>query len=187
MKVLLRRNIIKLGHIGEVVEVRNGYARNYLLPQGLAMVPTAGNIKAIEAEKAAYLAQVARERAELEARAKLIEGKEVTVVARANEEGHLYGSVGPAQVAAAADREGLVIEAEHIVLDEPIRNLDKYEVTVRFAEGVEAKIGVWVVPPKEEADVSDDDAPGPGEDDDAPGGSADEDADADADADASAD
>jgi len=176
MKVLLRRNIIKLGHIGEVVEVRSGYARNYLLPQGLAMVPTAINVKAIEAEKAAYLAEVARERAELEARAKLIEGKEVTVVARANEEGHLYGSVGPAQIASAADREGLLIEAEHIVLDEPIRKLDRYEVTVRFAEGVEAKIGVWVVPPKDDADGLDDDEQ-PGEPEDEPAEPADGDED----------
>jgi len=149
MKVLLRRNITKLGQIGEVVEVRTGYARNYLLPQGLAVVPSEANLKAVEAEKQAYLEELARQRAALEARAKALDGKEFTIVARANEEGHLYGSVGPAQIAAAVAAEGIFLEPENILLDAPIRNLDKYEVTVQFAEEVTARIMVWVVPPRE--------------------------------------
>ena len=149
MKVLLRRNVSKLGQIGDVVEVRDGYARNYLIPEGLAVVPTEGNIRAVEREKEAYLAELARRRAELETQAKLLNGKEFTITARANEEGHLYGSVGPAQIAAAIGKEGILIEPEQILLDEPIRKLDKYELAVRFAEGVEASIVLWVVPLRE--------------------------------------
>ena len=156
MKVLLRRNVAKLGLIGEVVDVKAGYARNYLIPQRLAVAPTAGNLKAIEAEKDAYLAQVAQERAAMVARAEAIKGKEVTISARANEEGHLYGSIGPAQIAGALAAEGVFVEAEQIVLDEPIRRLDKYDLAVRFQEDVTATIHVWVVPVREDPDDAED-------------------------------
>ena len=146
MKLLLRQTVDKLGHVGDVVEVKSGYARNYLLPRGLAMEPTEANLKAIEAAKQAYIEQLAKQREELEARAKLLDGKEITIAARANEEGHLYGSVGSAQIVAALDGEGFSIEAENVMLDEPISRLDKYEVTIRFSEDVSAMIGVWVVP-----------------------------------------
>ncbi len=152
MKVLLRQNVQKLGQIGDVVDVRPGYARNYLIPKGIGMVPSEANLKAMEAEKQAYLKELAKQRAELEARVKLLEGKEVAITARANEEGHLYGSVGPAQIVAAMAKEGVFLEAEEIVLDEPIRKLDKYEVTVRLAAELETTISVWVVPPKEAAE-----------------------------------
>ena len=155
IKVLLRRNIRKLGQIGEVVEVKDGYARNYLIPQGLAMAPTEGNLKAIEAERQAYLAELAKQRAVLEQRAGLLDGKEFTINARANEEGHLYGSVGPAQIAAVVNAEGIIVEAENIVLDEPIRRLDKYEVAVEFDEGVRATVAIWVVPPRESESADD--------------------------------
>jgi large subunit ribosomal protein L9 len=101
MKVLLRRNVLNLGKIGEVVEVKAGYARNFLLPQRLAIAPSAANLRAVEAEKEEYLKELARQKAELEAKAAVIQGKEITISARANEEGHLYGSVGPAQIVAA--------------------------------------------------------------------------------------
>ena len=101
MKVLLRKNVGRFGKIGDVVEVKAGYARNYLLPQGLAVRPTEANIRAVEADKQCYLEEVARQRADLEARAAAVQGKEITIAARANEEGHLYGSVGPAQIVSA--------------------------------------------------------------------------------------
>lgn len=160
MKVLLRRNISKLGHIGEVVEVKSGYARNYLLPQGLAVTPTELNVRAIEAEKQHYLEQLAHEKAELQARAALVANKEVTITARANKEGVLYGSVGPAQIVAALGEQNLLIETENVVLAEPIRKLDKYEVKLRFSEEVSVSINVWVVPVHgEEAEDADVEAP----------------------------
>lgn len=163
MKVLLRQNVAKLGHIGDVVEVRPGYARNYLIPQHLAMEPSEANLKAIDAEKQAYLAVLAEQRAELEARAQLLAGKEFTLEARANVEGHLYGSVGPAQIAAAVVKEGFFVDPDNIALDEPIRKLDKYQVQVQFAEEVQVSIGVWVVPPKGAAEGEPADAPAEGE------------------------
>lgn len=146
MKVLLKKNVVKLGTIGDVVEVKPGYARNYLLPHGLAVEPTDANIKAIEADKQQFLEHLAKDRATQEARVAAIQGKEITMSARANEEGHLYGSIGPAQIAAALAAEDAFVEPEHIVLDEPIRRLDKYDVTVRFAKDLTTEIHVWVVP-----------------------------------------
>ncbi len=150
MKVLLRRNISMLGRIGDVVEVKPGYARNYLLPQELAVVPSPGNLKAVEAERQQYLDQLAAQRAETEAKAEAVRGKEVTIAARANEEGHLYGSVGPAQIIAALAEEGVFLEADNIALDSPIRQLDKYDIEVVFGEDVKSMIHVWVVPIREE-------------------------------------
>ncbi len=145
MKVLLRRNVSKLGKIGEVVDVKPGYARNYLLPQQLAVQPTAANVKSVEAEKAHYLEEMARQRADLEARAAAIGGREVTISARANEEGHLYGSIGPAQIIAALAAAGIFLDAENIALDSPIRRLDKYDVPVVFGEDIKVAIHVCVV------------------------------------------
>lgn len=169
MKVLLKQNVSKLGKIGEVVEVKAGYARNYLLPQGIATEPTVGNLRAIEARKQAYLEQLAKEHAELEAKAELIRRKEITITARANEEGHLYGSIGPAQLVAELAAENIFVDAANIVLDEPIRQLDKYDVTVRFGEDITATIHVWVVPHHEDGDEGDegDDDAQPSDTDDA--------------------
>jgi len=150
MKVLLRQTIANLGQIGDVVEVRPGYARNYLIPKGLAVKPTQANIKAIEAARAAYLKKLSEERAALELRAKEIDGKEITITARANEEGHLYGSVGQAQIAAALTDNGLPVDANNIILDEPITKLDRYEVPIRLAQDITATIKVWVIPPVDE-------------------------------------
>jgi len=150
MKVLLRENISKLGTIGDVVDVKPGYARNYLIPQGKAAAPTEANLKAVEADKARYLEQLAEQRKELEIRAKAVDGKEITISSRANEEGHLYGSIGPAQIAAALAEEKIFVNAQEIVLPEPIRQLDKYDVEIRFAENVQATIHVWVVPIRDE-------------------------------------
>jgi large subunit ribosomal protein L9 len=146
MKVLLKQNIRKLGLIGEIVEVKGGYARNYLIPQGLGTQPTEANIRQVDRAKEAYLAQVARDKVEIEARAKLVDGKEVTIAARANEEGHLYGSIGPAQIAQALADEGTMIEASAILLSDPLRQLDKYDLAIEFGEDVTASVTVWVVP-----------------------------------------
>ena len=165
MKVLLRTNIEKLCHIGDVVDVKTGYARNYLLPQGLATRPTEANIKSVEVEKQQRLEELAKIRGEIEARAALVRGKEVTISARANEEGHLYGSVGPAQIVAALAAERVFVEPENVVLEEPIRRLDKYDVELTFAEDVTATIHVWVVPAREIEGEDGEQAPG----DDQPG------------------
>ena len=153
MKVLLMKNVSVLGQIGDVVEVKPGYARNYLLPHGVAVVPTDANLKAVEAEKQRYLEELAKRREELTARAEAISGREVTISARANEEGHLYGSIGAAQIVAALAEQGIFTEPENIHLDSPIRQLDKYDVEVVFGPDVKATVHVWIVPVHEPEDA----------------------------------
>ena len=149
MKVLLQQTVASLGKIGDVVEVKPGYARNYLLPHGLAVQPTQANLKAIEVAKQAYLEELAKLKTELQAKAAVVDGKMITIPARANEEGHLYGSIGPAQIVAILASENVFIEPEHVQLDEPLRQLDEYEVALRFGEDVTATIQVSVVPVNE--------------------------------------
>ncbi len=146
MKVLLTQSVLNLGQIGDVVEVKPGYARNYLLPQRLAVTPTEANLRAIEEEKRKHQEELARERRDKEQIASQIEGKEITISARANPEGHLYGSVGPAQIVAALSEEGIFIQPQNVMLGEPIDRLDRHEVRIRLANEVEAGIHVWVTP-----------------------------------------
>ena len=153
MKVLLTETVLKLGHLGEVVDVAPGYARNYLLPQGLAVPPTKNNLKAIESAKQKYLQEMETRRAEMQAKADAIDGKEVTLTARANEEGHLYGSIGPAQIVEALAAQNVFLEPEFVDLGEPIRELDKYDVPIYFRDDITATISVWVVRHAEDGEV----------------------------------
>ena len=144
VEVLLRRSIESLGKVGEVVRVRPGYARNFLLPQGLAVFPTAENLRLVEKDKVAEAkveAERAKERADLIAR---LEGVNVTLEAKANPEGHLFGSVGPKQIADALVAKGFPI-AERNVRVEPIKALGEHEVKLHLAADAELAIKVWIV------------------------------------------
>ncbi len=152
MKLLLTKTVPQLGIVGDVVNVTSGYARNYLIPRHLATEPTDANMRRLaEARKQAEL-ELARERARLEEIVKSLEGVEVTVHARANEEGVLYGSVGRKEIAAALADEGHGIAPEHIALATPIRRLDTVPVEVRFSGDLKALIKVWVVREKTEGE-----------------------------------
>jgi large subunit ribosomal protein L9 len=148
MKVLLNQDVAALGQIGDIVDVNPGYARNYLLPQRLAVEPTAANLKAIEAERARIEAERIARRQELEKLAEKIRGRELTLTRMANELGHLYGSVSARDVAEALGEEGLPVEPSEIIIHEPIRTLDKYELGIRLASDLEATVTLWVVPEK---------------------------------------
>ena len=146
MKVLLRQDVSLLGIIGDVVDVRPGFARNYLLPQHLAVEPTDANIKRIDQERKE---RTKREKARLETLkgvASRLGGASVTIKAKANELGHLFGSVTERHIADALKEEGFEVDPEKITLAEPIRTLDKFRVPVHLADGVDAEIDVWVVP-----------------------------------------
>jgi len=146
MKVLLRQDVPNLGLVGDTVEVGEGYARNFLLPQNIAVKPTPGNLKRLAEEK------VARELAEkqrvetLKAVAVKLSGLSITVKAKANELGYLFGSVTEEHIAEALAGEGYKVAPQQVALAAPIRTLDKFRVPVKLAEGVEAEIDVWVVP-----------------------------------------
>ena len=145
MKLLLQRNIEKLGSIGDIVEVPPGYGRNYLLPKGLAVEVTADNINRFEGMKRRLIAIEQETKEKFELLAKEIEGASCTVVTNASEEGHLYGSVTARDIAAQFVAEDIQVEPKSIVLPEPIKELGIYMVNIRLHPEVECEAKVWVV------------------------------------------
>jgi large subunit ribosomal protein L9 len=145
MRVVLREDIEKLGRRGEVVKVADGFARNFLLPKGKALPASAGNLKRIEQEKRRYTIKVAREREEMEAVARRIEGISLTLVRKVGEHDVLYGSVTAADIAESLEKEGVSIDRRRIQLPEPIKSLGIYNVPVKLHPEVKGEIKVWVV------------------------------------------
>ncbi len=145
MKVLLCEDIKRLGWLGDIVDVAEGYARNYLLPQGLAQVATEGNIRALAKEKAKRAEERVKERRRLEVAAQAVEGAEAVLAALANEQGHLFGSVNERQIAANLREQGFLVADEVVKLPEHIKEVGTHSVTLRFAEDVTATVNVVVV------------------------------------------
>lgn len=145
MQLLLLKDVRRLGHVGDIVEVATGYARNCLIPQHLATDPTEENIKAIEEEKKRAAAGRARRLKEFETLAEQMADVTVTVEAPANPEGTLYGSVGAKEIAGALQALGHPVLSEQVLLDAPIRTLDNRSVTLEFADDITAQIKLWVV------------------------------------------
>ena len=145
MRLLLMKDVRKLGHIGDIVEVSRGYARNYLLPQRLATDPTEENIKAIEEDKKIAAAERARKLKEFEALAEKIKDVTITIEAAANPEGTLYGGVHAKEIAEALHAQGFPVLPDHIVLDTPIRTLDNRTIKLEFTDEISAEVKLWVV------------------------------------------
>ena len=148
VKVILRQDVDKLGDTGEIVSVKPGYARNYLLPRGYAFEATAGNIRALEAERAREEANVKRNYLEARRRASQLDGISLTFHAKAGEESKLFGSVTSADIAERLNSEqGLDFEVDRraIELDEPIKTLGVFNVAVRLHADVKPEIKVWVI------------------------------------------
>jgi len=145
MKLLLRRDVAKVGLAGDMVEVKEGYARNYLIPQNLGVEPTPANMKKIEEDRRRAEDERRRQRAALEQRAARLREVEVTISAACNPEGHLYGSVGPREIATALRDEGHEVEPKQVRLHEPIRQLDTITVPVVFGDDLTVDVKVWVV------------------------------------------
>jgi large subunit ribosomal protein L9 len=145
MKVLLCEDVKKLGWLGDIVDVPEGYARNYLLPQRLAKVATEGNIKSLAQEKTKRSEQRLQERRRLEKAAQAVNGAEAVVTAKANEQGVLFGSISEAMVAANLRAQSFEVADEIVKLPEHIKNVGTHEVTLKFAEDVTATIHVVVV------------------------------------------
>src|SRR3954468_19246633 len=149
VKVLLKESIKPVGRVGDVVEVSPGYARNYLLPRDLAVEPTPGNVKKIE-ERRKEIERQERERREQQAALiKQLEGVEVTLERRANEQGHLFGSVSATDIAKALQAQGFNIEPEDVNLPGKLDRIDTYQVTIKFAENLTTDVKVWVAPDAE--------------------------------------
>ncbi len=144
IEVLLRKSIESLGKVGEVVRVRPGYARNYLFPMGAAVLPTPENLRLVEKDKeveAAVEAERAKVMAELASR---LSGVSITIEAKANPEGHLFGSVGAKQVADALVAKGFPIEEKQVRF-EAVRELGEYEAKIHLAPDAEPSVKLWVV------------------------------------------
>ena len=156
MKVLLCEDIKKLGWLGDVVEVKVGYARNYLLPQGLAKVATEGNIRAIAQEKAQRAEQRLKERRRIEKAVEAVNGAEAVLAAKANEQGVLFGSVTETMIAANLRSQGFEVADEIVKLPEHIKSVGTHEVTLRFAEDLTATVRVTVVAEQTEEPAKED-------------------------------
>ena len=145
MEVILRQAVEKLGNPGDVVSVSNGYARNFLLPRGVAYEATEGNKKRIAQEKARLEAAEAQRRDTAQEFAKKLEEVSITFAARVGEEGKLFGSVTAADIAAQLEAQGHHIERRQIDLHEPIKALGVYRVPIRLHAEVKPEIKVWVI------------------------------------------
>lgn len=150
MKVLLWQDIDKLGRRGEEVDVRDGFARNYLFPQRLASRPTPSMRKEFAVEKRRQDKLDAKLIADASVVAEKVQAiPSVSIEVNTNEEGHLYGSVTPTMIAEALKDQGLRVEPKVIQIAEPIKNIGAYEVTVRLHREVQPKLKVWVLSTKE--------------------------------------
>ena len=145
-KVLLREDVDDLGARGEIVRVRAGYARNYLLPRNLAVEATAGNVKGIEAERAALLKKEAKERATAESQSQQMGALDLEFKRKAGEQGHLYGSVTSMDLAEALKERGYEIDRHRIHLREPLKRVGEYTVPVRLHREVTIDLKVKVSP-----------------------------------------
>jgi large subunit ribosomal protein L9 len=147
MNVILLDNVDNLGSIGDLVKVKPGYGRNYLIPQGKAALATPENMKALEARRAELEKAAAEELAAAKERAKLIDGTEVVISANAGSEDKLFGSVGPIDICAALEEVQVEVERSEIRMPEgPIQELGEYDIGVHLHPEVDAEIKVRVVP-----------------------------------------
>lgn len=145
MKLLLSEKVPNLGGVGDVVEVADGYGRNFLLPQKKAVIPTRENIRRIELEKAKILAQLAEEKEEFLNLCQAVEDASLTLNMKASEEGHLYGSVTTQVIAEQMEEEGLKILEKWIALEEPIKELGVFDVDIKFPHDISTQAKIWVV------------------------------------------
>jgi large subunit ribosomal protein L9 len=144
MEVILCQEVKNLGKVGDVVKVKNGFARNYLFPNKLAFLATAMNINRIEKQKTRLAAQVEKAVKEAEALAEKISKVSCTVTVEVNDLDKLYGAVSESEIVQALEVEGFKIDKKDLVIEKPIEDLGIFEVGVKLHPKVTAKIRVWV-------------------------------------------
>jgi large subunit ribosomal protein L9 len=148
VELLLLENVDNLGIVGDVVQVKTGYARNYLVPMGLATVPTEEAKKAVEARRAEVERQLAEKRQVQEQTIARLEGHEITLLRAANEQGVLFGSVTQHDIAEHLREEGFAINERDVRIGEPLKRLDSYMIPIKLADDLAVEIKVWVVSDK---------------------------------------
>ncbi|MFQ5777329.1 MAG: 50S ribosomal protein L9 [Terriglobia bacterium] len=145
VEVILREDIPKLGQRGDIVNVKDGYARNYLMPRKLAMPATAGNRKQVAEMKAAAARKAERDKAGAESLAAQLAEQELVIPSKAGESDQLFGAVTPMDIAAALEVKGFEIDKRNVLLDEPIKTLGEYQVPVWLHRDVTASVKLTVV------------------------------------------
>ena len=145
MDVILRQSVEKLGHPGDVVKVSPGFARNFLIPRGIAVEATPGNKRQIEQQKQRLEAAESTRRDAASVVAQKLEQVSLTFSARVGEEGKLFGSVGAADIVQQLEGQGFHVEKRQVELHEPIKALGVYRVPIRLHTDVKPEIKVWVI------------------------------------------
>ena len=145
MKIILKQDVEKLGQRGDVLEVATGYARNFLLPQSLALKATPQNIEILERQKEKEVKELEKEKKEAELLGEKVEKLSCTLSRQAGEDDKLFGSVTAGHIASALKKEGIEIDKKDIELEKPIKELGVYTVLVGLPYEVKAKLKVWVV------------------------------------------
>lgn len=145
MKVVLRQDVDRLGERGQIVNVARGFARNYLLPKGLALDATPGNLHTIELERKVWSAREAQELDEVRELGTRLEQLRITVAKKAGEAQTLYGSVTSSEIAELLARKGFDVDRRKIQLDEPIKTLGSFTVPVKLHRQVTARVSLEVV------------------------------------------
>lgn len=145
MKVILTQTVEKLGKMGEVVDVKDGYARNFLFPKNFAKEATAGNMKGLEGLKKKQAAIEAKKLAEAKVAADKISAISLTIAVEAGEEDKLFGSITNDMIATALEAEGVKVDKKDIVLDESIKKLGSYQINVKVVPEVKATLKVLIV------------------------------------------
>jgi large subunit ribosomal protein L9 len=145
MKVILKENVDSLGKAGEVIKVADGYARNYLIPKGLAVEASSWSMKALEHEKSRIMQKIGTERKKAEAMVENMKGVTCTISRRVGEQDKLFGSVTTKDIESSLIEQGIEIERKMIILEEPIKSLGEFPVKIKFQPGITTEITVKVV------------------------------------------
>ena len=145
MKVILRQEVENLGKLGEIVNVKDGYARNYLIPRNYAYYATPGALKTFESEKKKYLALAEKLRHTAEQLSAQLADTQVSIAMKVGEEGRLFGTITPQMIADNLAVQGFTIDRRTVQIDEPIKTLGVYDVKVKLHTDVTATVKVWVI------------------------------------------
>jgi large subunit ribosomal protein L9 len=145
MKVILRKNSEKLGSMSDVVSVKDGYARNYLIPRGIAYEATEGSLRQLEEERKQQSRSNDKERKKAETLATQLEKISITIKMKVGEEDKIFGSVTSQMISDALAEKEITLDKRHIELEEPLKALGIYDVPVKLSGGVVGKVKVWIV------------------------------------------
>jgi len=145
MKVILRKDVNKLGNIGDVINVKDGYARNFLIPRNLAYYASESAMKRLEIEKKRYAKIVAQERTDAVSLSKKLAELQISIPMKVGEEGKLYGSVTPQMIADELAIHNIKLDRRNILIDEPIKSLGVFDVSVKLHSEVNGILKVWVI------------------------------------------